>query len=70
MGKEINLLINYPQSKRNIQERGIQKSEEDRLIARKFDKEFFDGDREQGYGGYYYNEKFWVNVVKDFIQSH
>jgi len=45
MGKEVNLLANYPKSKRNILEREEQKSEEARVIARKFGKEFFDGDR-------------------------
>ena len=59
MGKEVNLLANYPKSKRNILEREEQKSEEARVIARKFDKEFFDGDRNHGYGGFTYNPKFF-----------
>ena len=66
MGKEINLLKNYPKSNRNINERLESKTEENRNIARKFDKEFFDGDRSTGYGGFKYNEKYWKNVVKDF----
>lgn len=66
MGKEIDLLLNYPKSKRNINERLEKKSEKDRIIARKFDKEFFDGDRKHGYGGYSYNPMFWQTVVKDF----
>ena len=33
---------------------------------KKFDKEFFDGERRHGYGGYNYNPKFWTNVVKTF----
>ena len=41
MGKEINLLINYPRVKRDIQYRGSKKTKEDRLIARKFGKDFF-----------------------------
>ena len=44
----------------------MKKTEKDRLIARKFDKEFFDGERRYGYGGYNYNPKFWTNVVKTF----
>ena len=67
MGKEIDLLAKYPKTKRDLTKRLESKSEEVRSVARKFGKEFFDGDREQGYGGYNYNEKFWVNVVKDFI---
>ena len=66
MGEKINLLEKYPKSKRNITDRGMKKTEKDRLIARKFDKEFFDGERRYGYGGYNYNPKFWTNVVKTF----
>ena len=66
MGEKINLLEKYPKSKRNITDRGMKKTEKDRQIARKFDKEFFDGERRHGYGGYNYNPKFWTNVVKTF----
>ena len=65
MIKEINLLKKYPKTKRDLTKRGNEKTEEDRIIARRFDKEFFDGDRKNGYGGYYYNSKFWTEVVKD-----
>jgi len=67
MGQEIDLLVNYPKTKRNIEERGSAKTEEDRVIARKFGKEFFDGDRKYGYGGYYYNPRFWQPVIPTFI---
>jgi len=63
MGKEIDLLINYPKAKRNVEARGQEKTEEDRAIARKFGKEFFDGDRSHGYGGFSYNSRFWSPVV-------
>ena len=66
MGQEVDLLINYPKSKRNLKERENQKSEKDRTIARKFGKEFFDGDRKHGYGGYKYNPRFWQPVVPTF----
>ena len=66
MGKEINLLINYPKSKRNLTKRKLEKDKLTRQIARKFDKDFFDGDRKFGYGGYYYNKKFWKNVLPTF----
>jgi len=65
MIKEINLLKKYPKTKRDLSKRRNEKTEEDRIIARRFDKEFFDGDRKNGYGGYYYNSKFWTEVVKD-----
>ena len=66
MKKEIDLLINYPKTKRNLEERLASKNEEDRKIARKFGAEFFDGERNQGYGGFYYNERFWKPVIPDF----
>jgi len=67
MFKEIDLLKNYPKSKRDLKKRSESKSEEDREIARKFGKEFFDGDRKHGYGGFKYMDKFWKPVIPDFI---
>jgi ubiquinone/menaquinone biosynthesis C-methylase UbiE len=67
IGKEVNLLERYPQSNRDIKERS-KKTEFERLVARRFDKDFFDGDRKYGYGGYSYNPRFWQFVVKDFIK--
>ncbi len=66
MGQEINLLVNYPTTKRNVKERGMAKTERDRIIARRFGKDFFDGDRRHGYGGYYYNIRFWQPVIPTF----
>ena len=63
---EINLLDHYPRSKRPIEERGKQITEEHRRIARKFGKEYFDGDRLSGYGGYTYHPRFWQETVKRF----
>lgn len=63
---EINLLQKYPKAKRDLFKRAEEKTEQDREIARKFDKDFFDGDRRHGYGGYNYHPKFWTDVVKDF----
>ena len=68
-GIEINLLKNYPRTKRDPKARASEKSAQDQLIARRFGEEFFDGDRSQGYGGFYYNERFWKPVVPDLI-SH
>ena len=63
MGNEIDLLVNYPKPNRDVFARSQQKTEEDRNIARKFGKEFFDGDRRTGYGGFTYNPRFWTPVV-------
>ena len=67
---EINLLKSYPKTKRNVDVRGAIKTEKDRRIARKFGKEFFDGDRRFGYGGYTYNERFWGDVIPDFQREY
>ncbi len=66
---EIDLLANYPRTQRNIAERGQTKTESDRALARQFGKDFFDGDRRHGYGGFRYNPRFWQPVIPDF-QKH
>jgi SAM-dependent methyltransferase len=66
MGIEIDLLADYPRAKRDVEARGLAKTEADRAIARKFGKEFFDGDRAHGYGGFSYNARFWTPVVPAF----
>ena len=66
MGKEIDLLVNYPKAKRNVDERGVKKTNKDRALARKFGKDFFDGDRKNGYGGFNYFPKFWQPVIPTF----
>jgi SAM-dependent methyltransferase len=66
LGQEIDLLINYPRTRRNVDERGQTKTEEDRRIARQFGREFFDGERRHGYGGFAYNSRFWQPVAPTF----
>jgi len=66
MGKEIDLLINYPKTKRNLDERAASKTETDRAVARKFGEEFFDGERNHGYGGFNYHPRFWQPVIPTF----
>ncbi|SVB54394.1 uncharacterized protein METZ01_LOCUS207248, partial [marine metagenome] len=63
MNREVNLLKFYPKSNRPIDERGNLVMEEDRAKARKFDVDYFDGDRLTGYGGYNYNPRFWEETV-------
>lgn len=67
---KINLLKNYPKSKRNLNSRYKKKTNKIKSIARKFDREYFDGDRDYGYGGYNYHPKFWFQVVKDFKKKY
>src|SRR3989338_5829480 len=70
MRQEIDLMINYPKSKRNLIDRAAKKTAEDQQIARQFGKEFFDGSRDQGYGGFNYHPRFWEQVVATFQQHY
>ncbi len=63
MRKEIDLLANYPKTKRDLSKRMDEKTESDRSIARKFGRDFFDGDRKHGYGGFSYSPRFWKPVI-------
>ena len=69
MGIEIDLLEHYPKAKRNLDARAAEKTEADREIARRFDKDFFDGDRPHGYGGFSYMPRFWQPVIPT-LQRH
>lgn len=69
MGVEIDLLANYPKPNRDVAARGAAKTEADREVARRFDKDFFDGDRRTGYGGFTYHPRFWQPVIPT-LQSH
>jgi len=69
MGREIDLLVNYPRPKRNVAERGASKTVRQRAIARRFGRDFFDGDRRHGYGGFHYSPRFWQPVIPT-LQAH
>ncbi|MCF6434693.1 MULTISPECIES: class I SAM-dependent methyltransferase [Pseudoalteromonas] len=69
LGNEIDLLRNYPKSKRDTKGRAKVITEADREIARQYGKDFFDGDRTYGYGGFSYMPRFWQPVVPD-LQAH
>ena len=63
---EVNLLRSYPKAKRNITHRH-EVQDENRAIAKEFGEAFFDGERDQGYGGYGYNGR-WVHIARDFVE--
>ena len=67
-GREVDLLRNYPKTQRDPLARAKRKSEKDRKIARKFGKDFFEGSRKNGYGGFKYDPKFWTPVCPDIIE--
>jgi len=64
---EINLLSSIIRSKRSITEREDAKTQDHINISRMYGKEYFDGPREYGYGGYKYDGR-WINVAKDIIK--
>ena len=63
MGKEINFLDTHPRTVRDYDKRALEKTPEIVTIAKQFGKEFFDGDRKCGYGGYKYDGR-WKSVVR------
>jgi SAM-dependent methyltransferase len=67
MGEAVDLLSNYPKAPRNLEERDQGKSEEVRAIARQFGREYFDGSRDTGYGGFSYHPRFWEPVIPQFV---
>lgn len=69
--QEVNLLDQYPRIRRNIAQRAQWKARtpENRAIARQFGFEYFDGTREQGYGGYRHDGR-WKPVVQRMIEHY
>lgn len=63
---EVNLMHLYPRSTRPIDDRAKLITDEHRAVARHFGREFFDGDRLYGYGGYNYDPRFWTDTVRRF----
>jgi len=66
---EINLLKSLPKGKRSVSARKSQKTLNHIKISRKYGKEYFDGKREYGYGGYYYDGR-WKSVAKDIVNLY
>ena len=70
LGREVDILSNYPTAKRDLSARLDSKSEESRKIGRKFDFDYFDGARNHGYGGFSYNPKFWQPVIPTIVENY
>jgi SAM-dependent methyltransferase len=66
MQREFNLLGAAPRCVRNVGARRVNK-EENRKAALAFGREYFDGTREQGYGGYVYDGR-WQAIAKRAIE--
>jgi SAM-dependent methyltransferase len=69
--KKIDFWKYYPKSNRkNISSFRVKVSNKLRKKLQKFPKEYFDGKRAHGYGGYYYNPKFFKKIVKAMIKFY
>ena len=67
--KKINFLKSIKNQKRKITYRKNYKNKKIISLAKKFGKEYFDGKRIYGYGGYYYDSR-WKKVARDFIKYY
>ena len=62
----------YPvTTKRNIiADDRLKVSKKKRIELQKFGKEYFDGERINGYGGYHYNKKYFRKITKEMIKHY
>jgi ubiquinone/menaquinone biosynthesis C-methylase UbiE len=63
---EIDLMDRYPRTQRSLQARSTNVTDDVRRISSQFGREYFDGDRLFGYGGYNYHPRFWQETVRRF----
>lgn len=68
-GREIDLLDRLPQTKRDPKARAAAKTAEDRALAKQFGRDFFDGERRHGYGGYRYDGR-WLPVARRIVEHY
>ncbi len=68
MAKKFNLLGHEERLTRDISSR-LSGKVENQKIAMKYGKEYFDGSRQHGYGGYFYDGR-WVDVANRLIQRY
>ena len=60
----------HQQTKRNYIERMINEKVECSKIAKKYDKDYWDGERKYGYGGYKFIPGRWKPVALDLIKTY
>ena len=61
--RKLNLLNTIRKIKRSVLDRKKKKTNNVIKVSRKYGKEYFDGDRKFGYGGYKYDGR-WISVAK------
>ena len=65
----MDLMYKYPVANNRLNERK-NPTEQEKQVAKEFGREFFDGDRKHGYGGFSYNPKYWTETVQLFIEKY
>lgn len=71
MSKLLNLITStHEKNKRNYFGRMLNNKLHSMKIARKFDKNFWDGKRQYGYGGYNYIKDYWKPLAKKLIKKY
>lgn len=69
MRQYVDLLRSLPRTARDVSGRKADKSPEVVAIAKQFGREYFDGDRKYGYGGYRYDGR-WRKVAVDTAKHY
>jgi len=65
----VDLMYKYPVANNRLNERK-NPTDQEKQVAKEFGREFFDGDRKHGYGGFSYNPKYWTETVQLFIEKY
>ena len=64
---ELDLMRSLPRAKRDVAARHAAQTPENVALARRFGREYFDGSRDTGYGGYVYDGR-WIPVADDIVR--
>jgi len=71
MGKLVNIVTSlHESSKREYLSRMIDNKANCMMIAKQYEKDYWDGDRRYGYGGYKYLSGRWKPVAEELIQRY
>jgi len=62
----LELMRSLPRTERNLAARHSAQTPENVALARRFGREYFDGSRDTGYGGYVYDGR-WIPVADDIV---
>ncbi len=66
---ELDLLRALPRTRRNIEKRAQAKDPAVIAISKQYGREYFDGPRDYGYGGYRYDGR-WRPVARDIVEHY